>query len=694
MFTVIVLSDAAREIVGRSRVFFEPFEENGSIAFCSWNQAPDALTLTEALPELPAIIRGKKAWRAVVVDHAAAAGDSQRRNAENPFDFLDNERAELNLEDSKHPLVRVAHALLGYPEMSAKSFEPVFSYTDATGSDRISYSASEVARQHPGRDFNQAVAEAAGTQNDVQLQFQEIDYTPAEHAVHRELVKRYHMKELHPAEVVFISTRVPVEVDSTALLRRAWRTEAEHNSSRFVERNDYPASCRFAVYDLLNPENSGYQQDELRLWVSVLTVAVNLLPPSAFQAERVYRLGVEFSDDTLGELLNTHMGRLSAARERLDSLMKTAQIPPVGDLAEVLKPQKVTLQFDKLGGESIVVDTEGYGLAADSPRNERAHWEADFAQLRQQADLFVRKPRRILARAVYEARAKAQSFLGQEHALSDIAREEIDDELRKRIRALTQPATADILNRARLDATLAEHNERVTSYLHERMRRKTIGIASTVVLAVWFAAFVPYLIQAGPKGPAVLGSSLLVVLFVILAVAVAGLGSLVWMRLRLVRLLSSVNAAMRKFVAGVNSGAIDFADFLSNLATFMYARSVVLGASQKNSRMELRRIRAVRKRVVEALNTEKGIVSALGVPLEIRRTPGSLATFDPNSEAEVRRLFRFPIGNRPADFNRSGEKVDAPYAFVSRLTAERVALFEGESSESAPDGDADEGDQR
>jgi hypothetical protein len=683
VFTVIVLSDAARQIFASSRVFFEPFEDNGEIAFCQWNQSEDALTLIQALPTLPEIIRGKKEWRAVVVDHAALTPNQPHaRDPENPFDFLDNTQLELNLEDSHHALVRIAHALLGYPEMAAKSFEPVLSYTDTNTGARVRRSASDIAEIFPETPFNDVLARTSSSQYDVKMQYREIDYSDEEQAAHRQLVARYRVKEVQPSEVVFVSTRAPMEEDSKVLLRRAWRTEVEHNSSRFVERNDYPPSCRFASYDLVGPENSGYEQDEFRFWLSVLTVATNLIPPSALQAERLYDLNVELSEAALGDALNTHMSKLSSVRERLDALLQKPTEPPKLDVEALLKPQKISLEFDKLGADSLAVETRGYALSTDQPYNERSRWEADFARLRMDADLFVRKPRQVLSRAVFHARAKSRIQLTEEHVLSVPERQLIEDELEASVRSLTEPATADILDRARLNALLAEHRQRVSSYMHQRMRRKTILTASAVMLGAWLAAFVPYIIQAATKGPATLGSSLLVALLAVWIVGVVGVASLFWMRVRLIRLLADLNASMRKFTTGVSSGAVVFADYLSNLATHMQARSLLRSAAQNDGAelAHLRRLHALRARVVDALETEKGIVSSLGMPLAIQRS--EVAMFDPQDAAAVRRLFQLTVADGSAEFNHSGEMIDAPYSFISRLTIERITLFEDPSRRS------------
>lgn len=686
MFTVVILSDAARTIIGRSRVFFEPFEEAGGLAFCRWDQSSGATSLAQALPDLREIIRGKKEWRAVVVDHVAGAADSER-NAENPFDFADNRRRELNLERSKHPLVRIAHVLLGYPEMSAMAFEPMLSYREHDTGDRVFRTESELALEYPQTPFAEVLAGLGNdkTKYDVQVHFKEIEYSPQQNAAHEELVEQYRMKEVRPSEVVFISTRTPVEVNSKEVLHEAWRSEAERTPSMFVERNDYPPSSRFAVYDLVNPENSGYEQDELRFWLAVLTVATNLLPPSAFQAEHVYRISVDFSDGRLAEMLNAHLSRLIDVRDRLTSMIEQPRRPPDVSVSDYLTVQHVPLEFDRIGGAELRVGTDGYSLVSDVPRSEIVRWESDFADLSLHADAFMRRPRRVLGRAVFEAHDRVRRFPHPQRALTAIEREEIEDELGKRIGELTTPATTDILDRGQVSATLKELDGRVGAHIRQRMRRGTVLAAGVVALAVWLASFTPYLLQAATKGWPSAAEAVLVVVIVLGIVAASGLLTLLWMRMRMRRLLADVNRTMRDLVSRVSNGASLFGDYLSKLATYMYARALLLGSHEEESheRARLRSWVALRVRLDDVIGVEKGIVTSLGFAPQTTRVPMSTNPFDPDDEAALRTVFRFPVADiARARFNDSGETIAAPYEFITHLELARIPLVETDATPS------------
>lgn len=682
MFTVLILSDAAKSIFDRSEMFFTPFVDTGKIAFCQWNQAPGAVTLAEALPDLPVVIRGKSEWRAIVVDHPLVVDDpAQRCDGENPFDYVDNTDTAPGLTSSPHPMVRIAHLLLGYPELGAQSFEPVLEYREPVTGEPKQLSGAELRARYPDLDTSEAIARESQDKYDARVHYREIEYGPAQKERHRALVEQYRMKEIRPSEVVFVSTRTPVEEDPRTQLLRAWSTESEQGASRFVERNDYPPMSRFAVYELLNPENSGYDQDELRLWLSVLSLAVNLLPPSTFQSDRVYRLEVELSEDQLGSTLNAHMSRLGTIRDHLEGLLRRPQAPPETTVTELLEPQKVALAFDRLGGEELRVSTTGYSLASDRPRDEIGFWREEYDQLVLETSQFVRKPRRVLARAVFDARVKARSFLDKDYVLSDLDQEELELELGKRLLRLARPTTTSILDRSRIAAALERHDRDVTGLVAQRMPFATILTASLVVLGIWAASFVPFMIQAWGKGTTAFFDSLLVVLAVLGAIAGVGVVTLFWMRRRLVRRLRVVNTGMRSFVRNVNDGASVFAAYLSDLATFMHAQSILLGARRfrGRERSRNREREALLGEIRDVIAREKKIVTSLGVPVQVQRLTSGLETFDPDDPHEVSRLFRIPVGDRRADFNESGDTIDAPYDFVTRLTLDRVSLFERRS---------------
>lgn len=698
MFTVILLSDRAKARFARWGVLFEPFEESGEIAFCDWNQGSNVRSLSQAIPRLSDVIIGKRDWRVIVVDtESETSRGLHATNPENPFDYLDNSlgnraghRSEsLNLEESKHPLVRLSHMLLGYPSMGTKSFMADPSYVDRESNQRVYESDFIRAEVSKGERVEEAAARfraALVTERDVQTHYREIDYTEEERERHLRLAQRYQVRQSRPNEVIFIATREPIEDNPTARLKSLWGESEDLGPTRFVDRNDYPASCRFAVYDLRPKDHTAFELDELRFWLSVLSLAANDLPPSSFQADRLYRIGVELDEVTLGTTLNSHLGLLAGARESIDALVRNPIKNKDNPIAEILKQKNVRVPFDQLGGEELNVSTSGYSLASDVPKSESARWSNSILELRHRVDAFVRKPKRVLAKTVGDTRQQAESYLDDSRTLNEFERQELREELVKRTQRLTQPATPDILDRARLQTLLDQHDTSVKRLIAERMRMSTIVMASCFILVAWLGSFTPYLIQAGFTDLTILGESLLFVLVVLGIVAGVGLLVLMYMKHQLVSRIRAMNSALRSFVIGVKSSAGQFGDYLSDLATFMYGHSVLMSADKHEADDRLLRLKraAIRKRIVERMESEKAIVLGVGQSLQIERSQHKPSEYELESLAALKQIFRLPRGQRPCALNRTGEQIAAPYDFVSRLGIEHLSLREYRIQESAP----------
>ncbi len=719
MFTVIILSDAARTIFERNRVYFEPFKDAGLIEFCQWGQHPGATSLLDALPDLPEIIRGKREWRAIVVDHPRAFGEvmgtldettrrerlvSDVRDRENPFDFLDNRKTELNLEDSKHAIVRVSHILLGYPHLTAKRFEPLISYDDRDRDERVEEYQFDLVerwvREHPqerlawlekhglpldaslddaARDhfFSRAVAALQTKYSNVRREFRSVPYTPKEMEIHRALTERYRMKEVRPSEVVFYSSRARMEEDESAELYRAWHVDTEPNASRFVERNDYPPMSRFAVYDLLERENSGYQQDELRFWLGVLCLAVNQLPSSGFQADRLYSASIDVSEERLIALLNDHLSRLATVRDHIERLISTPRKSTSLDIKDLLESEELQVRFDDLGGEDLILPTSGYGLSTDHPRPESRRWVEDTGRVEREANTFLRQPLRALRRTVADARELSHQGLPVQDELTEIERDELESELLKMEGDLIVPASAGVLEPSRLHALISRHKQAVRGHMGQRMPRATILASTAVALGVWILAFLPYLVGAVHKSGAALREGLVMLCVVVVLLSVAILVTLWLLRRILISQVNSFNSDLHSYVLDVKGTADVYGRYLSRFVSYMRGRRILLESNRAlfMERTRLRRLREFNDRVKREIDIEKAVVLSLGGSVIVQRRDVDMANIDLDSAA-ARYVFQFRRGDSTIPFNSSGALIESPYDFITGFSLRRLVLFE------------------
>ncbi|MBO4350996.1 MAG: hypothetical protein J6A01_08635 [Proteobacteria bacterium] len=192
MFTVVFSSVHSSQWRKDYDFLFQPLRETGELCFCDWYDDEDKKTIEEAVPGLYGIIKGKKEWRAIILnldslklyppeqadpsevemssgtaassgaqtalhadtpetsspaDHdkeGAAAADSKSEapqnavasseifcpKSQNPFDYSESDK-DPDPHQSRVPIIRLAHMLAGYEFTDIQGFEPVFEYFDS-----------------------------------------------------------------------------------------------------------------------------------------------------------------------------------------------------------------------------------------------------------------------------------------------------------------------------------------------------------------------------------------------------------------------------------------------------------------------------------------------------------------------------------------------------------------------------------
>lgn len=691
MFTVILLSDWARERLKQWRELFQPFEESGALVFCDWNQRGSARTLAMAVPELADAIKGKSDWRLLVVGTGTEGMlGSQEADAENPFDYVDNWLPEvetgrskelLNLTESIHPLVRLSHMVLGYPEMGAASFTADPSYWDPNTRERVYQSDFVAAQTQSGVREEEAVARFRAilpTKNDVQTHYKEVPHSPEELALYDKLSRFYEIRQVRPQEVLFVAVREPLEAKPRDVLAAAWETTNQFTPSQFASRNDYHPSCRFSIYDLQGQDHAAFELGELQLWLSCLTIAINDLPASSLHSERLYRLSVTVDPELLAGTLNQHLGLLTAAREHLKAELTRPRGHVRLEMDEILAVKSVPVSFENLQAEDLFISAANIRFPSDRPTSERARYEQEFGQLEKKAENFTRKPRRVLAKAVEDTKRLADLGNDFTTGLTEIEQDELRDELAKRTKRLAVPATHNILDRDRLERLVRESRTRVRNAIRERMTFQAIMIVSAIVLGVWFVTFIPYLISAYFVGGWALPESLLVVLialgFVLLGIFVI----LTIMRQRFVRILNEVNTALRGYVDGVKAGATAFGSFLADLRTYIHGQEILDAQVRKaaEDKAQARQFDADLRRIGQIIDSEKSLIRALGQRIEIRTNTESNLQFQRWTSKTVVNLLQLPVSHKRCSYNNSGDTIKAPYDFVRRLSLQDLSLRE------------------
>jgi len=667
---------------------FRPFEEEGQLVFCTWHQDDLARTLDQAVPELGESIKGKDEWRAVVLGtgfEPSAHIDYLTRD--NPFDFaMQAHTAEgatpgspFQFTESPFPLVRLTHMLQGFPRLSPKSYAADPCFLDSDGN-RV-YLSDYLAQATTDDEFRMAeerFQEAAATGYDPQTQFQAQWPTPDQRRQHEELLRFYEPQQTRPTEMVALAPRIRRVDDESGDVGRAWAPEDAHRPSQFVARNNYPALCRFAVYDLEPQGHSRSDLEELCFALGALTVAVNDVPAGGLQADRLYRMDVAIDKEAAAEFWNEHLGLLVDIRQYADKGL-TPTVPRLRSAQQApAEHAKVLVDLDELKGESLRVKETGYSLAADWPASESSEWQDSTDALHRKAARFSREPPRALLQAVATTRSKMSQRLEDSEPLTPIEILELEESLTERSNGLVRRPEQVRNGPETLESIIAHHDCGIRDNMSERLDVRTISIIGAVVLGAWIAALLPYLAMATFEGGVNFGESLLVATALLGVLVLVGYLCLEVYRRTLVRMIKEFNTALRLHVAETIRSAQEDAQYLSELVAFTLGKRRLAVEQERDAqrRGNQQRLRKLRQTVEDRIEMEKSLVKSVDRAVRITPNGHALSVLDGSGLSRVERVMQWPHGLTTCEFNHSGDVIRAPYPFIERLTVEALALFE------------------
>jgi hypothetical protein len=697
MFTVVVLSEYAKTRLERWRDLFEPFEGREGLAFCTWFQGAEAKTLAQAVPALSNAIKGKGEWRVIVVGTGCEGmGPEFEGTSTNPFDFeasLRSSGREVDSSvvflDAEIPAVRLTHMLLGYPELVPR-FQEDPSFWDPDKGRRIYFSETMTAEQKADPESRQRgvvdFTVRSGRLHDFQVHYPKVPHTPTEIALHAEMSARYTLHQARPTEVILVATRAAPVDDAAGDIRLAWDNDESRIPSQFVERNTYPASCRFAVHDSHSEEHSDYELGEMKFWLAVLCLCASDMPASTFQPEALYRIGVDHDPQVLADTLNEHLKSLMSLTDYISGRTQEVAIASPDGIAEILKGLDAKASAVQVDGDGLKASTSGYQLATDSPRSEAQLWRGSVNELDLGAEKYARQPRRALARLVADARTRARRAPELSKHVAPIELAELEEDLLTRTESLVQKADPRVIDLEAFGQMLGNHDAEISRAISERMRRRTIWIALGIALAVWLGAFLPYLIELGRRGAVNEMEGVLVAISTLGVVGGTGLVVLMIMRRRLLRKIRALNAETQAFVTQVNTNLKQIATHLSDLVTYCWRRSAV--SSERKWAQDLGEealyLDRLRRRINARIQLEKDIIHSVGKHVRVDRDAAKTYEYSTRDVASLREEFQWPIGKGTCALNLTGERMSAPYDFITRFYLVNTHVREPQQVVTAP----------
>lgn len=665
LYTLIIVNKRTSEVLKNHRFLFDYFVDSGEIEFCDWNEGGTDVNST--VPDLYKRIRGKKVWRAIILntDSLYNYKSSPVPDRQNPFDYsaVDDESFP---HESPIPLIRLTHLLGGYVASPPTEFEKAFEFFDAQTGERMRMNEAE---------FDASDYSSQMSKSELKSIYLEKKPSPELLRAYREMGEKYVLDAVRPTEILLIATRQKSEDNTRARIVSAWQNHFEGGSSNFWERNKYPTECRFLFSEISKIDNALHAQDISCFWLSVLSLAVNHVSPSTLQAYRLYRLWIELDMAALSEQLSNHIDHLEAAYKHVK--FELGKLPEFEfDSDESLLPvQMIPLPTMKKDDGNQYLDINR------NAENQEAFGSYSAKQDELQKNLTNQavNPRRAIDRAAKLVKTKSRGFYGEACELDEYQIDDIREELDRYELEIfsTRPKNAFSKEKTKEIGDIVSHQ--IAKTVAPPMSTESIIVAGMIALVIVCIGNIFYFKQSYDEET--LQWALLLTLVIVAVTAAGGVIALKWHQGIMEERIREATQPMRDTVNEVHESNACFENYFTNVCTFMKGQAMIQGSRlcDDRSTSERSRLNAHSRAIKRVIERDKVWLFDFDQPRCPEEHVANISLlFDFRTPPEENSFYRLSRNVDPETLavNTSGEKCTAPYAFITRLIIEREEVFD------------------
>lgn len=675
MYTVIILNKHSAQIINNFRFLFKPFVDEGVIGFCNWNES--GTDVKSSVPDLYSLIKGKKEWRAVILNLDSMYGykDSPMPSANNPFDYscIDSETAP---HESPIPLIRITHIIGGYNVAPIREFEKGFEFFD-----------EETGKKKRVKecDLSDEELEAMSMNcEDIRPVFIEKETPPEIVDLHNALANKYLFSDARPVEIDLVSMRQGISADEKTVIINSWKNHLEMSSSDFWDKNHYPNTCRFLVYDIFNPDNSLFQRQLIEFWLSVLALSVNKIPASALQAYRIYKIHIDINSDVLASVLNSHLNRMYSAYAFVKEQMQLRPEYSFDENEEILESQHIPVTIESSAIKDLYVNSNKIGLSRDCPEDEYHFWTSQVREKKDGLKALLKAPRRSIDKAASHLKKTSESFRGERYQLDSFQISDLNEQIDELEYNIISLEAESIIDRNKVSAMLEEADKNVKKEISVRMKKDVVLISGFVALFIAACGYIPYIISIAKTDSDAIWGSVLLVLCVMAATAVGGMISLAIQRSRITALIKKFNYVIHSVHESINNYAKHFEKYFSDICTYMKAQSILDGIQiRKQNEFSSAGILISHKSALSAaIERDSDWLLSYGLTRVDEIVANVTSYFNTNIIPRQNKLYYFEINHDEQDLplNSTGDTLTSPYKFIKQLWIEREDIYDEEGT--------------
>lgn len=640
MLSVILINSKIYDRYIKYDYFFNWFEDNSDVAVCVWNKGvSEKADIDEIAPQLFDLVKNASEWNAYVVDEPFVSGDYIEKDFECKTQYSINpyERAINNKEydPSDDSFMRLVYFLGG------RGYEKL---------EYINHYGFRAVRPNQIFLLTPRIFENLSVQ------------------------KKILQSEIEEQNRLTISQSglTTNEIDAVSL-----------RTSDFWSRYEYPANCRFMVFDMPDMLNVKYEDSWFLFWLATMTLVINRYNSTEIEAYKLHLLALDLSMENLDEFINKfHYALRSACDvsgkdvENEITAIKIAMEDTTANHPEECAPVYVNFPDTEFG--NFYAMNEDYGNTKDRPRLDTDIWREHTETSKEETARLFKAINRGKNEAVD---AMNRTFridlpLLKNQRLSRYDAEDIAESLDKSEIEMLNLKTDRYGSRAVFEENEEEAAEIVKKAMVGRVMTKTFGILTALGILVCLFGFIPFIISSGKFNASSCIVAIIISLFACGAVALASYIALKIQRRKLKKAIDEYNDKITENIQVIQDGAQIQSQYLSKLLNYMEKYQMLISGRIEEQHMKrLEELTQIHATYQDALDQCKSIAGLCHIKLhgeDLVFSNASRIFFMPGKKIYLHEdtdMMRIPL-------NSTKERLVPPFPFVESLYILEEKIFE------------------
>jgi len=660
MYSVLIQNQSTMESYEMFHPLFLEAINKGQIGTCRWIESGKNLKL--ALPEIQSLTVDKEKWRAIIV-RVQDEMEMRRFEAdeENPYDFLINRDVDPEnrpIKESEVPLIRLTHMLGGIPA-------PELTFSDHLSTDK------------------EIVGEDAEIAEDrIAYKVYKPQHNAENERLHKELSEQYDFDGKRPDEILILTFHKKANISTNYEVEFSWSNYLEIHSSEFWRRNNYPGKCRFLAYDYEMQGRVQRDNDLFNFWMSVMLLATNEVSPSTLQAYRLYKISTEFNKLRMQQAFQDKVDDLVGTRSYIEYEIKRdreIRLSDSEDTSDVpLYRRDIRVEQDGIKRVGLIEPRE-FKLCAESSSAEFGLWEGRCGAVENGLDQMFKGADRALEKSTDRMRKQEEVLEYEVRPLNHFQIEDMQGELDSLyvqiLNAQDELTGLSSQNRSKL----REASESVKETLRPKIISGTaLMIFGSIVLGL-VMVFAPGIIYKHTEVKKVCLFGLIAFLCLLAVYGLVEFAVLKIQHRRLSERIMDYNQASEAIQKGLTQSIKQLSDFVSNVVSYARGNNYLNLLERQKHQLEyafdiyhrhmiatngmLDKLRRWGKAYYLTIDFDPEADNSFRADIDLPPQENYLYTFDHNSGYEI-------------SVNETGEMINSPFDFVSKLNIIREELFE------------------